>query len=142
MGIHSRSRVVSFVLAVVFVLSGVGPALAGQPPAVSPVAAVDDAAMRQAWAMERALSAASVPMRDLQDLAVRFKRAPADAPRVASAALAPLAPTLGSRRTFWVNDMVEHTHSQRTATLRAVTPHLYLWVEDGYDVSDEAFEIR
>ncbi len=133
-----RSRIVSLCLIVVVVLGWLGtpgsPALASQPPAVSPVAAVDNEALGKAMAMEQVLRGTSVPERDLLDLAVRLKRAPGDAPRIGRTT--PLDAALGSQQSFWVADQADHGYFQSTATLRYVTPHVYMWVENGYNVND------
>ena len=86
--------------------------------------------------MEAVLESASVPERDLRDLAIRLKRAPADVPRAVTAAAAPRQ--IGDPQAFWVSDQAAHSYSKTTATLRYITPHVYMWVENGYNASDEA----
>ncbi len=134
-----RFRLVSVCLVVVVALTGLGLpadlARAGQPPQASPVVAVDNAALVRALIMEQVLRADKVPMRDMLDLAVRFKHASAGASRVACAV--PAAEAVGSRQSFWIDDQVDHVCAEHPATLRYITPHLYMWVEDGYSVSDE-----
>jgi immune inhibitor A len=134
-----RSWIVSVCLVAVMVCGGLGlpvnPAYAGQPPAVSPATAVDNDGLRRALAMEQVLRSTSVPERDLLDLAIRLKRAPEGSPRVALTT--PLAAAIGSQQSFWVADQAEHGFFQSTATLRYATPHVYMWVENGYNVAED-----
>jgi immune inhibitor A len=134
-----RTRIGSFcIVAVVVIAVSVLPAnlaRAGQPPAVSPISAVDNDVLLRAAAMEQTLRASSIPERDMLDLSIRFKLAPTNAPHVARTT--PMAEVIGSQQSFWVDDQVARERVQRPATLRYMTSHLYMWVEDGCSVGDE-----
>jgi immune inhibitor A len=47
---------------------------------------------------------------------------------------------VGDRERFWVLDLAPVRSFQVQATLRHITPHLYLWVQDDLDVPQEALE--
>jgi len=47
---------------------------------------------------------------------------------------------LGDQERFWVGNSDTSEQYQITATLRAMTPHLYMWVEDEYPVDQAALE--
>ena len=89
--------------------------------------------------METVLQNTMIPERDLLDLAVRLKRAPADAPRVVRTE--PLPHAIGDQATFWVSDQGSLSYFQVTATLRYATPHVYMWTENGYNVSEEELRL-
>ena len=88
--------------------------------------------------MEMVLQNTPVPERDLLDLAVRLKRVSADVPRVVRAE--PLPRAVGDQQLFWVSDQSALSYFKVTATLRYITPHVYMWVENGYNVSDEEIQ--
>lgn len=50
------------------------------------------------------------------------------------------APHLGDRAEFWVNDTLSNSYRRATATLQLITPHLYMWVEDGFQARTEDME--
>ena len=85
---------------------------------------------------EAALLAAQVPASDPYDLARRLKH------RTVEAAT-PAAPTqfsTGDQQCFWVLDLDPVASFQVTATLRYVSPHVYVWAENGLEIPDTALE--
>ncbi len=77
---------------------------------------------------EDRLRAAEMPQRDLRLLAERLKGI-GPIPQVVSAT--PHVYRLGDSAGFWVGNVDTMEQSWVTATLRYVTPHLYVWVERG-----------
>ena len=83
-----------------------------------------------------ALEAAVIPPRDRIDLARRLQGVteiptpPANAP----------TRQLGEQETFYITNTSAGETFQVTATLRAIGEHIYLWVEDGGTISDEALQ--
>ena len=71
-------------------------------------------------------------MRDPLALAQRILRPAQPIPRVVNATSP--AYRIGDRAGFWVSDGTQATpvHFILTATLRYVTPHVYIWVQDDY----------
>jgi hypothetical protein len=51
-----------------------------------------------------------------------------------------IPPQIGDRADFWVNDTLSNTYRQAAATLQVLTPDLYMWVEDGFQVRPEDLE--
>jgi hypothetical protein len=51
-----------------------------------------------------------------------------------------VARQVGERAEFWVNDALNNTYRQATATLKLITPDLYMWVEDGFQARAEDLE--
>ncbi len=87
-----------------------------------------------------------IPQRDLVSLAQRLNGA-GEIPLVVREA--PYDYQLGAEASFWVSNLDTDEHSQITATLAHVTPHLYVWVETGVEVdldalrsSAERFEVQ
>jgi len=76
------------------------------------------------------LESTVVPNNDLNLIACRIL-ARCDIPTT----LAPPATQLqvGDQESFWVNDMDTNENSRITATLRAITEHVYFWVESSVD---------
>ncbi len=75
------------------------------------------------------------PDRDLYALTEQLKKTgpiPRNVPR------APEPHKVGDKATFWVNDQSGKRYYEMVATLRYVTDHVYMWVEDGVNASDEA----
>lgn len=73
------------------------------------------------------------PPADLTDLARRLgglRAAALPIPR-------PSGYSRGDRAEFWVNESFTNTYRRASATLAVVTPHLYMWVEDGFAVPTE-----
>ncbi len=91
-------------------------------------------ALQADLSMEAVLHDTVIPERDLFDLAIRLKRVPAGAPRVIGGDV--IQRTVGDQQTFWISDQTASSYFQVTATLRYATPHVYMWVENGYNVSD------
>lgn len=91
-----------------------------------------------------ATAIATPPTRDVMDLARRLRGLPADAPRDAPARADPLTP--GDRQRFQVVALPGPGEAQRTppatsvvdATLRLVTPHTYLYVQDDLGIDEGA----
>jgi immune inhibitor A len=48
--------------------------------------------------------------------------------------------TVGDQQTFWVTNNVENIDFQVTATLRVIGDHIYMWLENGAQVSDEGLQ--
>lgn len=86
----------------------------------------------------KALAAAVIPDGDLHELAIRFKGVPADTPRVASTTN-PDYP-VGTRRLFHVSNVDTDEQFDITAILVYKTPHLYMWVQEGVKVNEEALK--
>lgn len=92
----------------------------------APVAAGDD--------FLAAVMSAHPPQRDLADLARRLKATATPPPALPRSAQR----TIGSKDTFWVTDADGAAHFTVTATLRRITDHLYMYVQDGAAVNDAA----
>jgi immune inhibitor A len=103
-------------------------------PTVAPVI-VSRPVAKAERSTEEALDRVVVPERDLLALAMRLKKLSQPIPRIVNST--PPKYNLGDKMTFWVTDNDAIEHFQATAVLRYVTPHLYMWVQEGYDVSDE-----
>ena len=84
------------------------------------------------------IAAIEVPARDPRALAARLKAITQSIPLVVNAT--PPTYDLGDREVFWVGNTDTSEQLQITATLRAMTPHLYMWVDEGYVVDQEALE--
>jgi immune inhibitor A len=82
----------------------------------------------------QALAEAVVPARDPPELAERLGRVSGPIPRVVIDT--PPLLQIGDQHMFWVGDDTIGAHYGVTATLRYITPHLYMWVEDGYSISE------
>ncbi len=84
---------------------------------------------------EEAIQQATMPWRDLGDLAIRFKGVP-------RASAEPTPPSsaiqrqVGDRASFWIADQTNDSYYSIDATLRVVTPHAYFYVADGANVDD------
>jgi hypothetical protein len=77
-----------------------------------------------------------IPHRDLRELALRLKAGVTDIPQVVNAT--PPTYKVGDEAEFWVSNNDTQEHRKITAVVRYVTPHVYMWVEDGveFDQSD------
>ena len=84
------------------------------------------------------LAAIEVPARDPLALAARLKGIADPIPVVVNA-IPPLY-KLGDQEVFWAGNTDTSEQFQITATLRAMTPHLYMWVEEGYAVDQAVLE--
>jgi hypothetical protein len=79
-----------------------------------------------------------VPERDPRRLAQQFKDPGQIIPKVVNDA--PPDYQLGDEEVFWVANLDRDENFQITAQLRYITPHLYVWVQEGYDVDQEDLE--
>lgn len=103
----------------------------GPQPTPSPTPGVTPTPQaRRGEETARRIAETTLLPRDLVDLASRLLHGGKNLPRIA----AQTAPSLsvGHKERFWVSD--EDQIRQITATLRVVTPHLYMYVEDGASV--------
>ncbi|MGQ9516116.1 MAG: hypothetical protein ACUVT1_02505 [Anaerolineae bacterium] len=82
----------------------------------------------------QALERAEMPARDPIALAERFVHSGAPISPIAHAT--PPAYRLGDRDVFWITDEDAGVHYAVTATLRYISDHLYMWVEDGFDIPE------
>ncbi|MGQ9785349.1 MAG: hypothetical protein ACUVSJ_02695 [Anaerolineae bacterium] len=85
---------------------------------------------------EQLLSEVEIPVRDRLALAQRLKLADIPVPSVVNA-VTPIY-RLGERHSFCVLDSDAVRYTWVAATLRYAGDHSYWWIQDGYDVSDEA----
>jgi immune inhibitor A len=80
----------------------------------------------------------TIPERDLYALASRLRSAD-PGPRVVNDE--PPRFEIGQRESFWINDEeLSDTYFQIEATLRDITPHVYMWVEDGLTLDQGGIE--
>ena len=80
----------------------------------------------------------TIPQRDLYAIASRLQSAD-PGPRVVNEE--PPHFEVGQRETFWINDEeLSDTYFEIQATLRHITPHLYMWVEDGLTLDQAGIE--
>jgi immune inhibitor A len=84
------------------------------------------------------LDAVEVPGRDPLALAARLKGITSPIPKVVNTT--PPTYELGDLARFWVGNTDTSEHFQISATLQAMTPHLYMWVEEGHAVDKAALE--
>jgi hypothetical protein len=82
----------------------------------------------------RALSEAQIPDRDLYRLAEQLKKLPG--PIRQTVTDQPRLYKVGDRDIFWVSDQSKKQYFRVIAELRYATPHVYVWVEQGVNVSD------
>lgn len=83
-----------------------------------------------------ALEMATLPVRDRVDLARRLR----GVTEIPAPPAAPPDYEIGDRRTFWVSNLAADFAFQIEAVLRVTGEHLYLWVEDGAQVSDRELQ--
>ncbi len=89
--------------------------------------------------LQSTLSAITTPPEaNLYSLAQRLKLKGVAPPRVVNPE--PVSVPQGSNRVFWVTDLDKNLTFRAAATLRYVTPHAYMWVEDGLSISQESIE--
>lgn len=86
---------------------------------------------------EQRLLQTELPQRDMRLLAERLKKV-GPVPLVVH--LTPPPYELGQASLFWVGNVDTDENIQITATLRYVTPHLYVWVEEGLPYDQDALE--
>jgi hypothetical protein len=84
---------------------------------------------------EERLLTIELPQRDVRALAERLSKT-GPIPEVVHQV--PPEYTLGDAAPFWVGNVDTMEHFSVTAVLRAVTPHLYVWVEDGLRYDQDA----
>lgn len=82
------------------------------------------------------LAQIDIPPRDPYDLAARLRGVPTPISRIVN----PMPPSyeLGDEAVFWLADLDANRHYTITATLRHISPHLYMWVQNGESVSEGA----
>jgi immune inhibitor A len=85
---------------------------------------------------EEMLAQEPVPERNPRQLAQQFKDPGAPIPVVVNAT--PPVYRQGDEETFWISNLDTDENLQIVAELRYVTPHLYMWVQKGYDVDQGA----
>jgi immune inhibitor A len=88
--------------------------------------------------IEQLLAETSIPERDLVALATRLKKLDQPIPLVVNDT--PPHYAVGDKDVFWVGNVDTTTNYTVTATLGYVTPHLYLWVEEGSSFDQEALK--
>ena len=76
-----------------------------------------------------------MPARDPPALAERLRLVPGPIPRIVNDT--PPQYEVGDKDLFWVGNDEAGAHFPVTATLRIITPHLHMWVEEGYEVNEE-----
>lgn len=81
-----------------------------------------------------AIELADLPVRDPIALAKSLKSIAGPIPKVVYAT--PPHYALGDRAVFWVGDANNASHFAVTATLHYITPHVYMWVEEGYPINE------
>ncbi|OQY24931.1 MAG: hypothetical protein B6I34_03015 [Anaerolineaceae bacterium 4572_32.1] len=86
---------------------------------------------------EEILAREIVPERDLRRLARQFKDI-GHIPIVVNPT--PPAYRQGDTETFWVSNLDSDENFKITAELRYITPHVYMWVQEGYDVDQDDLE--
>lgn len=84
---------------------------------------------------EELLAETVLPERDLLALTIRLKKPAEPIPEVVNAT--PPHYEVGDRAEFWIHEEATNTYFRSWATLRYITPHLHVWVEDGYDVDQD-----
>jgi len=110
--------------------------------AVQESAPVPTPVRRQPLAAEhqtaRDVTQATLPSRDLLDLAQRFQGL-----SPVSTKTGPNSPPgyrLGDKQTFWLHNVGTNSFFTTTATLQYETPHATWWIEEGYQVSERDLE--
>ena len=83
----------------------------------------------------RRVAEATLPPRDLPDLAHRLQGLPLPLPTPTPGS--PPEREIGDVETFWLHNIQENFHYTTTASLQAKTPHAYWWVEEGFSIQPE-----
>ncbi len=104
-------------------------------PTLTPMAAPIAPATRS---IEQLLAETSIPERDLLALTARLKKLDQPIPLVVNDT--PPHYAVGDKDIFWVTNVDTATNHTTTATLSYLTPHLYLWVEEGASFDQEALK--
>lgn len=108
-------------------------AVASTAAASTPVAVATP--QPEAIEMTRILEAAEIPVRDLVDLARRLK----GIDEVPTPPPGPAQPIpIGTTESFFVLNSDTEEHARVRAVLRAATPHVYFWIQDGVPFDDVA----
>ncbi|MBC8265151.1 MAG: immune inhibitor A [Anaerolineales bacterium] len=105
-------------------------------PTPSPVATSTPA--ERFASTEEALAKTTVPERDLIALTARLKKVDQPIPLVVNDT--PPNYAVGDKDIFWVGNIDTTVNYSITATLSYLTPHLYLWVEEGVSFDQEALK--
>jgi len=79
-----------------------------------------------------------LPARDLIDLAARLMPSLGDP--LLTCRPVDVLHKVGDKESFWVSDQSVDGGREIEATLRCITPHLYMWLEDGLEVTQEDLE--
>ncbi|MGQ9681132.1 MAG: hypothetical protein ACUVX9_01200 [Anaerolineae bacterium] len=87
---------------------------------------------------EQAIAAALLPLRESRALAERLRPDVGPVPEVVRTEPVPRA--VGDRETFWVSNSDTSETFQVTATLRVISQHALLWVQDGIKLEQDALE--
>jgi hypothetical protein len=87
---------------------------------------------------EKLLAETPIPERNLVALTARLKKVDQPIPLVVNET--PPHYAVGDKEVFWVSNIDAKVHYTTTATLSYMTPHLYVWVEEGSDFDQEALE--
>ncbi len=79
-----------------------------------------------------------VPERNPRELTLRLRNPGVPIPLVVN----PTPPVyrVGDKETFWVANVDTDENFRITAELRCITPHVYMWVQEGYDVDQKDLE--
>jgi len=111
------------------------------------LAALPKARVASTFTTEALLANTQVPAADPYDLASRLRQTQAPSPANASGEAwrteTPSAAreySLGDRERFWAMNLDPIEVFQVQARLRYVSPHLYMWVQDGVEVAQEDLE--
>ena len=104
-------------------------------PVVTPTPAPVAPAERS---IEQLLAETSIPERDLVALTARLKKLDQPIPVVVNDT--PPDYAVGDKDVFWVGNVDTKMNYSTTATLSYLTPHLYLWVEEGSSFDQEALK--
>jgi hypothetical protein len=79
-----------------------------------------------------------IPPRDQRQLALALKPGVAEIPEVVNAT--PPSYEVGETAEFWVSNSDTQEHFKVTAELRHITPHLYMWVQEGVRINQSDLE--
>ncbi|MGD8997582.1 MAG: hypothetical protein PVH80_05695, partial [Anaerolineae bacterium] len=83
------------------------------------------------------LEEAVIPVRDLHELAIRLRALPPDTPRTINQEGSPDY-EVGTQRLFHASNVDTEEQFDLYATLRYKTEHVYMWVEEGVRVDQDA----
>ena len=79
------------------------------------------------------LAEAEMPVRDLRALALRLKPGIENIPATVNAT--PPSYKVGDKARFWIENGDTKQHMQVSSTLRYITPHVYMWVQDSLKIN-------